>query len=173
MARPPGSGTDDDFSAREYPIPERIEGQRRAWRLERASLFVLLAILLLALAGLFSSGPLSSARLAGPAGKLSVEYERFERLGAGSRLHITLRGGAGEAARLHIAGDLLASHDVQSLQPALPGRSWHGGLELTGQLDERGELHLYLALLATRAGVLAHRLEYAGETLEFRQLVYP
>nr|WP_275590627.1 hypothetical protein [Pseudomonas sp. DP-17] len=162
-----------DLSQRKYPVPERMENQRRAWRLERISLVVLIGIVLLALTGVFSSGPLSSARATSANGRLEVEYERFERLGSSSRLHITLRGEANQPARLRLGGDLLAAHDLQSMQPLLPARSWQGGMELQGQLDERGELHLYLALLATRAGLLSHRLEYAGEQLPLRQFVYP
>lgn len=163
----------DDFSAREYPVPERIEDQRRAWKWERIALLGLLGIVLLALAGAFSRGPLSDASLASATGRLQVEYERFERLGASSRLHVTLRGAPHDEARLRLTGDLLESHDVQSLQPLMPARSWHGGLELQGRLDELGELHLYLALLSTRPGLLSHQLEYSSETLEFHQLVYP
>lgn len=173
MGKPSGDDAQDDFSAREYPIPERIESQRRAWKMERVSLLLLLGILLLALGGVFSSGPLSTARKASGDSRLQVDYERFERLGASSRLHITLRGEPGAEARLRLTGDILTHHDVQSLQPQLPSRSWQGGLELQGRLDERGELHLYLALLAARAGLLTQRLDYAGQTLEFRQLVYP
>ncbi|WP_448681140.1 hypothetical protein [Pseudomonas nicosulfuronedens] len=162
-----------DFSQREFPVPERMEDQRLAWKLERVSLIVLIGIILLALTGVFSSGPLSSARVASDGGRIEVEYERFERLGSSSRLHITLRGEANQPARLRLDGDLLGAHDLQSLQPPLPARSWLGGMELQGQLDQRGELHLYLALLATQAGLLAHRFEYAGEQLQFRQFVYP
>ncbi|MFS2122850.1 hypothetical protein [Pseudomonas sp. Pseusp97] len=162
-----------DFSQREYPVPERIESQRRAWKLERISLVLLVGIVLLALTGVFSSGPLSSAQMTSPGGNLEVAYERFERLGSSSRLHIILHGEPSQPAKLRLNGDLLAAHDLQSLQPPLPARSWNGGMELQGQLDERGELHLYLALLATQAGLLSHRLEFAGEQLSFRQFVYP
>lgn len=172
MGKQARSAADDDFGAREYPFPEQIEGQRRAWRLERISLYGLVAIVLLAVAGVFSSGPLSSAKQASDGGRLEVEYERFERLGASSRLHIKLRGNPGAEARLRLNGDLLSGHDVQSLQPELPARSWEGGLELLGRLDERGELHLYLALLATQPGLLTHRIFYADAQLEFQQLVY-
>lgn len=173
MGKQSHSNADEDFGAREYPFPERIESQRRAWRLERISLYGLIAIVLLAMAGVFSSGPLSSAKRASDDSRLEVEYERFERLGASSRLHITLRGDPGADARLRLNGDLLASHDVQSLQPGLPARSWAGGMELQGRLDERGELHLYLALLATQPGLLTHRLSYADTQLELQQFVYP
>lgn len=165
---------DDDFGQREYPIPERIESQRLVWKLERAAFIGLLLIALVALTGVFSDGALSSAQISTPSQRIRVDYERFERSGATSRLHIQLRGAPGHLAALRLGGDLLARHDVQSLQPALPHtESWNAGAELQGRLDEHGELHLYLALLPNEPGLLRHTVEYAGESLVFRQFVYP
>lgn len=168
------SPRNDDFGQREYPIPERIESQRLVWKLERAAFIGLLLIALAALTGVFSDGALSSAQVATPSQRIRVDYERFERSGATSRLHIRLRGTPGQPAVLRLGGDLLARHDVQSLQPALSRtESWHAGAELQGRLDEHGELHLYLALLPNEPGLLQHTVEYAGESLIFRQFVYP
>ncbi|MCR3789336.1 hypothetical protein NAG18_29790, partial [Pseudomonas aeruginosa] len=60
MRPAPEDAADDAFDQREYPIPERLESQRRAWRFERAGLWVLLGVILLALTGVFAGGPLSS-----------------------------------------------------------------------------------------------------------------
>ncbi|AWE92213.1 hypothetical protein [Pseudomonas paraeruginosa] len=92
---PPDDAEDDAFDPREYPIPERLESQRRAWHFERAGLWALLGLILLALTGVFAGGPLSSRTLVSDSGRLAIAYERFERSGASSRLRIDLRGAPG------------------------------------------------------------------------------
>ncbi|MNO76080.1 hypothetical protein D3C76_671470 [compost metagenome] len=107
-------------------------------------------------------------------GRIVIDYERFERSGANSHLRIRLRGEPGESVKLHLGGDLLAAHDIESLQPQLSAsESWHGGLGLQGRLDDRGELELYLSLLPKQAGLLHERVAFAGDHLEFWQFVYP
>ncbi|EPG1832288.1 hypothetical protein L4692_001752 [Pseudomonas aeruginosa] len=165
---------DDAFDQREYPIPERLESQRRAWRFERAGLWVLLGVILLALTGVFAGGPLSSRTLVSDSGRLTLAYERFERSGAASRLRIDLRGAPGTEVGVRLGGGLLQAHSIQSLQPQpLRSHSWRGGLELEGRLDEDGRLSLFLTLLPNQLGEVASRLEFAGESLAFDQFIYP
>lgn len=131
MRPAPDDAADDAFDQREYPIPERLESQRRAWRFERAGLWVLLGVILLALTGVFAGGPLSSRTLVSDSGRLTLAYERFERSGAASRLRIDLRGAPGTEVGVRLGGGLLQAHSIQSLQPQpLRSHSWRGGLEL-------------------------------------------
>ncbi|MBH9410908.1 hypothetical protein I5K85_22805 [Pseudomonas aeruginosa] len=174
MRPAPEDTADDAFDQREYPIPERLESQRRAWRFERAGLWVLLGVILLALTGVFAGGPLSSRTLVSDSGRLTLAYERFERSGAASRLRIDLRGAPGTAVGVRLGGGLLQAHSIQSLQPQpLRSHSWRGGLELEGRLDEDGRRSLFLTLLPNQRGEVASRLEFAGESLAFDQFIYP
>ncbi|MCD2912328.1 hypothetical protein [Pseudomonas aeruginosa] len=163
MRPAPEDAADDAFDQREYPIPERLESQRRAWRFERAGLWVLLGVILLALTGVFAGGPLSSRTLVSDSGRLTLAYERFERSGA-----------PGTEVGVRLGGGLLQAHSIQSLQPQpLRSHSWRGGLELEGRLDEDGRLSLFLTLLPNQLGEVASRLEFAGESLAFDQFIYP
>ena len=151
----------EEFGERSYPVDEHMAGQRRAWRLERLGLAVLLGIVLVALSGLFASGPLSSRQLASQDGRLQVEYERFGRIGASHNLHVRLRGAPGSPAELRLGGDF--------------GRTGCGGLP---RLDlRRARVHV-LRVLLDRRGLVAdpdqrrqhgeHRADAAGNFLALR-----
>ena len=53
--------------------------QRREWRAQRIGRFALLAIILMAMAGVFGSGPLSSATASTRDGRLELDYHRIAR----------------------------------------------------------------------------------------------
>lgn len=66
-----------DLQSRDYPIREDMVYQVKVWRFERWGWYGLILVMLLALAGLFSRGPLSVREVHGNDAKISVEYERF------------------------------------------------------------------------------------------------
>lgn len=53
-------------NSRRVPVRENMPLQIRGWQIERVGWYGLLLLVALALAGLFSKGPLSDARLASP-----------------------------------------------------------------------------------------------------------
>lgn len=59
-------------------IDQHLDVQRASWRLQVIAWWAIAILIGLALAGIFSSGPLSRARIGDPAA-LEVEYARFER----------------------------------------------------------------------------------------------
>ncbi|ACO77339.1 hypothetical protein AvCA_11080 [Azotobacter vinelandii CA] len=164
----------DDFAPRSQPIADRIAYQRKTWRFERIGFGVLLVLVLLALTGLFSDGPLSRHSSSGPGQRLSVEYERFLRNGASSRIVLTARTRPSALATLRIDRALLRTHTIESLQPQpLFARSHEGGLELVGQADERGRLTLYLTIRPESPGLVTNSAWFEGERVIFSQFIYP
>jgi hypothetical protein len=73
-------------------------------------------LLLAALAGLLGTGPLSDAREGGPASALWVEYNRFERYQAPTKMVVHLRPMASEA-RLWINYGFLRRVDLTHIDP--------------------------------------------------------
>lgn len=65
-----------------------METQRRLWRFQRAGWIAMSLVLILALAGLFGTGPLSRTTRTADAGAVSVEYDRFIRYDSPTRLRV-------------------------------------------------------------------------------------
>ena len=69
-------------------IDQDIDFQRREWRAQRIGRGVLFVIVLAALAGVFGGGPLATASVRTPDGRLRVEYDRIARHGAPTPLRV-------------------------------------------------------------------------------------
>ncbi|WP_349572664.1 hypothetical protein [Azotobacter salinestris] len=170
----PGAAQQDDFAPRNYPITDQIAFQRRTWRFERIGFGVLLILVALALSGLFSGGPLSQQSSSSPERRLSVEYERFLRNGASSRVVLVARTRPAARATLRLDQAFLRAHTVESLQPQpLFARSYDGGLELVGQADEQGRLSIYLTIRPDSLGLVRNSAWFEGERVVFTQFIYP
>lgn len=164
----------DDFTPRNYPITDQIARQRKTWKHERIGYGVLLAFIGLALAGLFSSGPLSRQSSSSPERRLAVEYERFLRNGASNRIVLTAQTRPSVQAILRIDQAFLRAHTVESLQPQpLISRSHQGGLELVGQADEQGFLNIYLTIRPDSIGLVRSTAWFEDESVVFTQFIYP
>jgi hypothetical protein len=74
----------------ELEIEQDITFQRREWAIQRVGWWVLAFFVVAAALGLFGNGPISHARAGGPGAPLWLEYERFVRASAPSRLTLHL-----------------------------------------------------------------------------------
>ncbi|GAB3389339.1 hypothetical protein [Azotobacter armeniacus] len=170
----PGDAQQDDFAPRNYPITDQIARQRKTWKRERIGFGVLLAFVGLALTGLFSSGPLSRQSSSSPEQRLTVEYERFLRNGASSRIVLAAQTRPSAQATLRIDQAFLRAHTIESLQPQpLFARSRQGGLELVGQADEQGSLSVYLTIRPDGIGLVRSTAWFEGGSVVFTQFIYP
>ena len=78
-------------AARSLQIDDDMAFHERDWIAERIAWAMMALIVMAALLGLFSSGPLSAARSADPSGAMEVEYSRFLRLGTPGKMTLRLR----------------------------------------------------------------------------------
>lgn len=69
-------------------IDQDLEFQRREWRVQRVLWIVGVALLVLALMGLFGGGPISSTTQQSSDGSVSVDYHRFVRHDGRAALHV-------------------------------------------------------------------------------------
>ncbi|WP_028239380.1 hypothetical protein [Stutzerimonas azotifigens] len=163
----------DELESRSYPIREDMTLQQRLWKTERVGWYLILLILVLALAGLFSTGPLSRVNAQTPSGQLAVDYQRFERLGASSDMRLTIRGSPGETLWLTLDGALLERFALESIQPE-PALAEGAGSGMRLQLTLGGDsATLNLTLRPNGVGPARSRAQLRGETLDISQFVYP
>ncbi|SED65477.1 Protein of unknown function [Pseudomonas frederiksbergensis] len=101
-----------DYHSRDYPVREDMAHQVKVWQFERWGWYFLALVVLLALLGLFSRGPLSTRDVQGDDGKVRVQYERFHRHGSTNPiLHKRLRH-----ARLIEADVMEAARSSQGIE---------------------------------------------------------
>ena len=100
-------------------IEQDLDFQQRSWRVQRAGWIAMALVTLLALLGLFGSGPLGNATAGEEGAPLRLEYGRFVRLGAPSHLRVHIGPGTtpnGEA-HLWLSRAYLEEIEIQRITP--------------------------------------------------------
>ncbi|TDJ76238.1 hypothetical protein E2H86_14075 [Pseudomonas putida] len=149
--------------------------QQRVWRFERVGWYVLVAIALLALAGLFGNGPLSDAEVVSQDGRVRVEYQRLSRSGTTDSIFITVQGIPGQPVEVQLEGSLLRDASIETLQPE-PQRSMSHGQAMLFQLGTKqdGVATLYLTLRSEHVGTLQGSVRAGPESaVHFSTFLYP
>ena len=166
---------EDEWASRRNPVQEDMSMQQRVWRFERVGWYVLVIIVLLALAGLFGNGPLSDAEVVSPDGRVKVEYQRLSRSGTTDNLYITVRGEPGQLVEVELEGSLLRAASIETMQPE-PQRSMSHGPALLLQLGTRkdGVATLYLTLRSDHVGTLEGVVRAGPRSaVHFSTFLYP
>ena len=83
----------------ELELKQDLAFHRREWRIQHAGWWALTAVVAAASLGVFGNGPLSRARAGEPGAPVWVEYERFVRVGATTRMYVHVRAASGEPNR--------------------------------------------------------------------------
>ncbi len=167
--------SEDELLSRRHPVQEDMPMQQRVWRFERIGWYVLVAIVLLALAGLFGNGPLSDAEVVSQDGRVRVEYQRLSRSGTTDSLFITVQGIPGQPVELQLEGSLLRDASIETLQPE-PQRSMSHGQAMLFQLGTKhdGVATLYLTLRSEHVGTLKGSVRAGTESaVHFSTFLYP
>jgi hypothetical protein len=102
----------------EVAVGEDLDFQRTWWKFERG-VWIFFALLILAdLVGLFGRGPLANATLTNPA--MTIHYERIERTGTPSMLHIDFNPSAVQDGRVHlfVSESVVSKLGAQRIIPA-------------------------------------------------------
>jgi hypothetical protein len=136
-------------------VDEDMRFQRLNWAAERIAWGFLSLVILAALLGFFSRGPLSEAEARDADGALRVTYERFLRHGTASSLGIEVTSLATQAehVELRLRGPMFHGLHVQTVRPE----------PLRSRLAEDGWLMTFPVADQGRAGLI--RMEIRPEAL--------
>jgi hypothetical protein len=158
----------------DYPIEEYMAFQRREWIAERIGWSLLLLIVVVAATGVLAFGPLSRASISDASGRLSVEYERFERVTVTTRFKFRLVS-SGQPLELRLGPAFASAFQIDSVQPA-PVRSTHGndGLVLVFDPPKAGGLTVVIWCRPRRIGFTEFSVAIGAEPpLRRSILIYP
>jgi hypothetical protein len=156
-------------------INQDLEFQRREWRVQHVGWWVLTSFVVAAAAGLFGNGPVSHARVGDPT-RLSVEYDRFTRLGAHTRL--VVQGAlpvTDGPVELSLDRTYFESFRVVRITPEPQGIAI-GEQSVTLRFDREparaGGYTIILDVEPLRAGRRNARINASGSALSWRQFTY-
>jgi hypothetical protein len=159
-------------------LAQDLAFQRLQWRIQRVAWVAIALLILASLLGLFGRGPLSRASAGGPQSPLTIDYDRFVRVGDETELVLHLGPGAvvGKRARVGLASDYLDRLHVERITPQPEaieaGGSRHVFVFLLADGEEGASVTLHLK--PSHAGPLPGRAGCAdGTEVTFSQFSYP
>jgi hypothetical protein len=157
-------------------LEQDLAFQQRSWRVQRFAWGVLVLIVGAALAGLAGSGPVSRGSRAAQDGRFIIEYERFVRMQAPSRLRLHVSREAVRAGEVRVWFDrnYIERIKLEQIVPQ-PKRTEVGEQRLTyifAAEDDQSAMIIFDLQLQTFGRVSA-RVGMGEVALDFQQLVYP
>lgn len=164
-----------DFQSRNYPVRENMEYQLKVWRFERWGWYGLVAVVVMALLGVFSRGPISAREVHSTDGKVTVHYEIFHRSGSINPMKIVVSGRENAQVEVDLSGDFLEGFSIETMQPdPIKAVSAGQGLKLWLQADPQGQAMLYLTLQGDGLGSYSSRIAVQGSSpVNLTQYILP
>lgn len=164
----------DDLRSRSFPVQEDMPLQVKLWRAERIGWCLFFLVVLVALLGLFGTGPLSKTEAVSSNGELLIQYDRFDRNGASNEMIVKAKADEQGKVWLIIGGALLQRFTIEGIQPEPANAEGFGdGMKLELKPDSEGWATAYFALRATGIGPVKTNIRSGGQSVEVGQFIYP
>ncbi len=169
--------TEHDEHEHGLEIGQDIAFQRRMWRFQRAGWVAMVVVALLALIGLFGSGPLSRAREGTAGTGLTLDYARLTRHGAPDNLRVHLPASSTSQGKVELAVDreYLEGLRLEGIVPepeSTEGRP--DAMVYVFQVQPGAPTTLTFEFTPEALGLRAGSVRLKGrEPVSFTQLVYP
>jgi hypothetical protein len=136
---------------------------------------MLVLLVVLGLAGLFSRGLLSTRDVRSEDGRVRVQYEMFHRNGSTNSMNIIVSGAPESTVELELAGEILEGFSIETLQPEpARARSSGQGIRLWLQTDTQGQADLFITLRGDGLGLFHSRIVLPGTNdVRLAQFIFP
>jgi hypothetical protein len=150
-----------------------LEFQRRQWAFERVAGIVLTALVIMAILGLFGSGPLDAQSV--QTSKLDLEYSRFLRREAPNQMRLTVRPGTPDGFTISLDQAYLEHNDLESLDPEPESTVLKANrLEIQFASKGPGPFVVIMRLRPSQTGPLSGTVRLEPEqAITLSQFVYP
>jgi hypothetical protein len=155
-------------------LDEDLRLQRREWRVQKVSWFLLYGLLIAIAFGLLGHGSLSTRQVQGPAGSASLQFDRFMTVKSVNRLTLTLPPASGEV-RAVLDAKYLQDVEIREITPE-PEKSVleSEGTAYIFSADSQKPTRVQISFEPRKIGLLEGWIAVAGESrLNFKQFVYP
>lgn len=174
-------------------IEQNIRFQEREWRLQRIGWIVFATFIIAAVLGLFGGGGMFAQKRIDTGNGVAVEFSRFERSGAITKLRIDAQPNGPHQSEfaIWIDREYFQNFDIESITPT-PVRTeftdetlhfvFSAGarnremLNETTKSNQANTYRITITLKADRFGIVEGQiglLDRANSTIRFRQLFYP
>ena len=164
-------------SSRSIQLDDDMPFQRRTWAVERAGWTLMGVVIVAAMLGLFSAGPLSWTTVHQPQGFAEIEYGRFQRQSAPATIRIKLlaAGVRPEGVPVEVDSTFLDIYKITSIQPQ-PARSIAAAHGIRFRFDAAEGTPATISFYVTpeRMGFFRPKLTIAGGNgIEVPVFIYP
>lgn len=137
--------------------------QRAHWMFERIGWYALVAVIVAALLGLFSNGPLSRTTVHDPSRKLTVEFDRLARNGASGEMRLHADPQPGQDVTVRFSPAFMRAVTLTTIEPQpREARSSADGTEYVFGRRTGAPLDIYLAVLPQRVGLVRGEIALDG-----------
>ena len=174
-------------------IEQNIRFQEREWRLQRIGWIVFATFIIAAVLGLFGGGGMFAQKRIDTGNGVAVEFSRFERSGAITKLRIDAQPNGLNRSEfaIWIDREYFQHFDIESITPTpvrteLTGETLHfvfsagtqngDMLNETNKSNQANTYRISINLKADRFGMVEGKmglLHRTNSTIRFRQLFYP
>lgn len=165
----------DEFTSRTYPVKEDMRWQKKESTLQRLGQYLLIMVVIMGAAGLFSKGWLSDRIITAKEDVFSVKYERFGRVKSNMAMVINTAVVKHPRFSVTLTSDALDEMQIQTLQPQ-PLEAWSTGNQLTllfSSHDVAGHA-IWLGVQPQSAGKITLRVSLdALQPVVISQWIYP
>lgn len=152
-----------DYQSREYPVREDMEYQLKVWRFERWGWYAFVAVVVIAIVGGFSRGPISSREAYSLDGKVTIYYEMLNRSGSANPMKVVVNSRESSQVEVELVGEFLEGFSIETMQPdPMKSVSSGQGIKLSLQTDSQGQATLYLMLRSDGLGAYNSRISVPG-----------